>query len=96
MKVPGKLRVLLINLEDNRNAVDKRIAAAMRHHDLRPEDIGGRLFTMAKGEIEFKIARQKTAGLIEPNDASINKLLGLVGPKRSTLLASIPLFPLTP
>lgn len=90
LKVPGKLRVLLINLEDNRNAVDKRIAAAMRHHDLRPEDIGGRLFTMAKGEIEFKIARQKTAGLIEPNDASINKLLGLVRAKKIDVVSIDP------
>jgi AAA domain/Bifunctional DNA primase/polymerase, N-terminal len=34
IEVPRPLRVLLINLEDNRNAVDKRIAAAMRHHGL--------------------------------------------------------------
>jgi RecA-family ATPase len=58
VQVPRPLRVLLINLEDNRNAIDKRIAAAMRHHGLTREDIGGRLFTLAKGEIKFKIAKQ--------------------------------------
>ena len=57
--VPRPLRVLLICLEDNRNAMDKRIAAAMKHHQLTPKDIGGRLFVKAKAEISFKIARQK-------------------------------------
>ena len=78
LKVPGQLRVLLINLEDNRNAMDKRIAAAMKHHRLTVEDIGGRLFTKAKGEIVFKIAEQSGAGSIERNDAFIDKLLGIV------------------
>src|SRR5262245_23169791 len=51
---PRQLHVLLINLEDNRNAVNKRIAAAMKHyHDLiKPKDIGNRLFTKAKGEFK--------------------------------------------
>ena len=57
--MPRPLRVLLICLEDNRNAMDKRIAAAMKHHQLTPKDIGGRLFVKAKAEISFKIARQK-------------------------------------
>jgi hypothetical protein len=57
-QVPNKLRVLLINLEDNRNTLDKRIAAAMRHHGLSKEDIGDRLFTRGKGEIKLKIATQ--------------------------------------
>ena len=48
------LRVLLINLEDNREAVDKRIAAAMKHYKLTPEDVGGRLFTITKGELKFE------------------------------------------
>ncbi|MGA7310501.1 MAG: AAA family ATPase [Pseudolabrys sp.] len=58
-EVPRPLRVLLICLEDNRNAMDKRIAAAMKHHRLTPKDIGGRLFVKAKAEISFKIAKQK-------------------------------------
>jgi hypothetical protein len=78
LKVPRQSRVLLINLEDTRNAMDKRIAAAMKHHGLTVEDIGGRLFTKAKGEIAFKIAEQSGAGSITPNNVFIDKLLGIV------------------
>lgn len=60
------LRVLLICLEDNRNAMDKRIAAAMKQHKLTVQDIGGRLFVKAKGEIKFKIAKQ-VRGAAKPN-----------------------------
>jgi hypothetical protein len=90
VEVPRPLRVLLINLEDNRNAVDKRIAAAMRHHGLTREDIGGRLFTVAKGEIKFKIATQVTAGLIERNDVFIHKVLSLVKAKEIDVLSVDP------
>jgi AAA domain-containing protein len=50
------LKVMLINLEDNRNTMDKRIAAAMKHHKLTPQDIGGRLIVKAKGELRIKVA----------------------------------------
>ena len=54
------LRVGLISLEDKPNTVKKRVAAAMRHHRLTPEDIGGRLFLKGKGEIKhFKIEDPK-------------------------------------
>ena len=58
-KVPAPLRVVLINLEDTRNTMDKRIAAAMRHYGLTPADIGDRLIVKAKGEIKIKVARQR-------------------------------------
>lgn len=59
VQVPREpLRVLLINLEDNREAVDKRIAAAMKYYKLTASDVGGRLFTIAKGELSLKIAAQ--------------------------------------
>ena len=57
-QVPQKpLRVVLVNLEDKRNTMDKRIAAVMRHYGLTPADIGDRLFVFAKGEIKIKIAK---------------------------------------
>jgi hypothetical protein len=84
------VRVLLINLEDNRNAVDKRIAAAMRHHGLTKEDVGGRLFTLARGEIKFKIAKQVTPGSIERNDAFIDKLLNELKTKEIDVLSVDP------
>jgi len=42
--------------------MEKRIAAAMKHYGLRPEDIGGRLFLRAKGELKFKIVTQDRSG----------------------------------
>jgi RecA-family ATPase len=44
---PRPLRVALINFEDTRNTMDKRIVAAMKHYQLKPEDIGDRLFVFA-------------------------------------------------
>ena len=72
------LRVLLINLEDNREAVDKRIAAAMKHFGLTPDDVGGRLFTIAKGELNFKIAAQARSGTVVRNDAAIREMITLL------------------
>jgi AAA domain-containing protein len=77
--VPAEpLRVLLINLEDNREAVDKRIAAAMKHYKLTPSDIGGRLFTQAKGELKFKIAAQLRIGSVVRNEPNIKGMIGFL------------------
>ena len=67
-KVAEPLRVVLINLEDTRNTMDKRIAAAMRHYGLTPADIGDRLIVIAKGEIKIKVARQLRSGDVERNE----------------------------
>lgn len=72
------LRVLLINLEDNREAVNKRIAAAMKHHKLTKEDVGERLFTIAKGEIKFKIAMQPRSGSVARNEPNIKGMIGFL------------------
>src|SRR5262249_55680976 len=61
-EVPRPLRVVLINLEDTRNTMDKRIAAVMRHYGLTPGDIGDRLTVIGKGEIKIKVARQLRSG----------------------------------
>src|ERR1700687_1847973 len=77
--VPSEpLRVLLVNLEDNREAVDKRIAAAMKHHKLTPADVGGRLFTIAKGEMKFKIAMQSRSGSVMRIEPVIKGLIGFL------------------
>ena len=54
---PKPLRVVLVNLEDSRNTMDKRIAAVMRLYGLTPADIGDRLILKAKGEIKMKVAQ---------------------------------------
>jgi hypothetical protein len=86
--VPRPLRVLWVNLEDNRNAVDKRIAAAMRHHKLKPEDIDGRLFTVAKGELSFKIATQ--ARTVTLNEQVIRGLIAFLRENRIDMLSIDP------
>ena len=78
IRPPKPLRVMLINLEENRAELDRRLAAVMKHYELSSDDVGGRLFTKAKGEIKFKVAAQSRAGLAEPDEATINMLIELV------------------
>ena len=80
-EVRNPLRVLLINLEDKRNTMEKRIAAVMRHHKLKPEDIGDRLIVMAKGEIKIKVAKQVRTGAAERNVKIVEALINLVKEK---------------
>jgi AAA domain len=87
----GPLRVLLINLEDNREAVDKRIAATMKHYKLTPEDIGGRLFTIAKGEMKFKIASQLRGGSVVPDEQAIKGMTRFLIENKIDVLSVDPL-----
>jgi hypothetical protein len=75
---PRPLRVLLINLEDNRNAMDKRIAAAMKHYGLKHEDVGDRLTVIAKGEMKLKIATQTRSGVIVPDEVAIRGMIDYI------------------
>ena len=53
--VSRPMRMLIINLEDDRGSMDKRVTAAMKHHRLTQADIGDRLFLIARGELEFQL-----------------------------------------
>jgi DNA polymerase bacteriophage-type len=72
------LRVVLINLEDTRNTMDKRIAAVMHQYGLTPADIGDRLIVIAKGKIKIKVARQLRSGDVERNEPVIRALTELM------------------
>jgi hypothetical protein len=76
--VPQALRVVLINLEDDRNTMNKRIAAAMKHHGLTKEQIGDRLIVIARGEIKLKVAKQLRSGDVERNELVIRALTNLM------------------
>ncbi len=89
--VTRPLRVLIINLEDNRNAMEKRIAAAMRHHKLKPEDIGDRLFLKAKGELKFKIVTQDSHGRYVVNQKFIDEMVRVIREKKIDVLIVDPL-----
>lgn len=80
------LRVVLINLEDDRNTMDKRIAAAMRHHGLTKEDIGDRLIVLAKKEIKIKVAKQGRNG-VERNEQIITALTEFMIEKQADVLS---------
>jgi hypothetical protein len=74
IKPPRLLRVLLVNLEDDRNAMDKRIAAAMKHYRLTAGDIGGRLFLKAKGELFINVAEYDRGRSVRRNTKVIKAL----------------------
>src|SRR5262249_18409972 len=86
--VSAPLRVVLINLEDTRNTMEKRIAAAMRHYALTPTDIGDRLIVIAKGEIKVKVARQLRSGDVARNETVIRALIRLMAEQRADVLSS--------
>jgi AAA domain/Bifunctional DNA primase/polymerase, N-terminal len=90
VEVRRPIRVLLINLEDNRNAMDKRIAAAMRHHGLTPADVGGRLVVVAKGEMKLKIAKCARGGGVERNEDMIKALIQYVVEKKIDVVSVDP------
>jgi len=62
------LSVWLFNLEDPRDELERRIAAAMQHHSIKGDDLGGRLFFDSGRERELCTAIQTRAGaqIIEP------------------------------
>jgi hypothetical protein len=43
-KLVRPLRVWLYNTEDPREEIERKVVAVMKHYELRPEDIGGRLY----------------------------------------------------
>lgn len=53
-----KLRVWYINVEDPRDEIERRFAAAAMHFGITNEQIGGRLFTDSGRDHEFVIMRQ--------------------------------------
>jgi hypothetical protein len=85
--VPKLLRVVLINLEDTRNTIDKRIAVVMRQYGLTPADIGDRLIVLGKREIKIKVARQLRTGDVERNEQTIRALIRLVHKHHADVLS---------
>ena len=87
-QVPRPLRVVLVNLEDTRNTMTKRIAAAMQHYGLVAADIGDRLIVIAKGELKLKVTRQlRSAGNIERNEPAVDALARFAREKGADVLS---------
>jgi hypothetical protein len=81
------LRVVLINLEDKRNTLDKRIAAIMRHYGLTKADLADRLVVLAKGEIKVKVARQLRSGDVAREEETIKSLTAFMVEKQADVLS---------
>ncbi|CAK0750267.1 regulatory protein RepA [Azospirillaceae bacterium] len=64
----GPHRVWVWNLEDPRDELERRIVAAMIHYQIRPADIGDRLFLDSGRDQGLCIAKQERSGtiIIEP------------------------------
>ncbi|UWR32232.1 helicase RepA family protein [Sulfitobacter sp. W027] len=58
------LNVWLYNLEDPRDEMNLRITAAMQHHDVRPDEVEGRLFVDTGRERELCTAAQTREGVV--------------------------------
>lgn len=58
--VPERACVWLFNLEDDRDEIDRRIAAAMMHYGIKPEDVEGYLFV--EGETQLVITMTDRSG----------------------------------
>lgn len=57
------LKVWLYNLEDPRDEMERRIIAAMQHHNVSPEEVSGRLFVDTGRERELCTAIQTREGV---------------------------------
>lgn len=60
----GPLRVWSWNGEDPRDELERRIAAICLHYDVRPEEIGDRLFLDSGRETEIILARAERASFV--------------------------------
>jgi hypothetical protein len=59
----GKLRVWLVNLEDPRDELDRRVAATALHYGITRDDIGDRLFVDSGRDAEMVIAIDSREGV---------------------------------
>ncbi len=63
MAVKG-YRVWYISAEDDRDEIDRRIAAHLKHHGVKPLEYANRLFIDDKASFPFKIAKMSRAGVL--------------------------------
>jgi RecA-family ATPase len=57
-------RVWYISAEDDRDEIDRRIAAHCKHHDVKPFDLAQRLYVDDKKSFPLKIAKMSRTGVV--------------------------------
>lgn len=66
--------VWIINLEDPMDEMQRRILAAMKHYQITPEEVRGKLFVDAGRDFSMSFASQTREGVL-PNKALVEHLL---------------------
>lgn len=61
--IPAPLRVWILNLEDPRDELERRITATMLHHSIQPKDVAGKLFVDSGRERGLCTATQGREGV---------------------------------
>jgi RecA-family ATPase len=90
------LRVLLVNLEDTKNTLDKRIQAAMNLHDVTKEEVEERLFTIGKDtringhKVRMKLVATSKTGFVR-DDATVRGLIAFLKENQIDVLLVDPL-----
>jgi hypothetical protein len=90
------LRVLLVNLEDTKNTLDKRIQAAMNLHGVTKEEVEGRLFTIGKDsminghKVRMKLVTTSRTGIVR-DEAMIRGLVAFLKENQIDVLLVDPL-----
>ena len=75
------LKVWVFNLEDPRDELDRRIVAAMQHHNVRPDEIDGRLFADTGRERDLCTAIETREGVqvIKPEMDALQEEMTTLG-----------------
>lgn len=73
-KVREQTNVWIVNLEDPRSELQMRTLAAMKHYELTPDDVRGKLFVDGEDTIQITLAAEGRDGLTL-NDALLDKMI---------------------
>jgi hypothetical protein len=71
--VKEQTNVWLVNLEDPLSEIERRVLAAMKHYDIKPEEVRGKLFVNAGRDFSLKFGIQTREGVL-PNTKLVEYL----------------------
>ena len=71
--VKEQTNVWIVNLEDPLEEIQRRVLAAMKHYDIRPEEVRGKLFVNAGRDFSLKFGIQTREGVL-PNTKLVEYL----------------------
>ena len=75
--VKEQCNVWIINLEDPMEEMQRRVLAAMKHYNISPDEVRGKLFVDAGRDFQMTFAVQTKDGVI-PNEALVDHLVAKI------------------